>query len=206
MGLGDVLLGIVAVFIIATVMYYGNRYMLRYPYAVSSYLTMFAFNIIMLRLLAADLYYVHYSTLALSFDELVALALIVVLLSAVVVVLSLIWMGYPIPAIISAPIITIVVAVFVVWLFFLGGILLTSLLAERIMWLLCYVFTAFINPATIILAMIFAVLLVIYMILKAAGEEYYRYYLSRANWEFAKATGVFLAIQAVNLVLPFCIS
>jgi hypothetical protein len=205
MALQDALAGIFALYILSIMLYYGNKYMLKKPYQISSYITMFAYNIIMLRLLAADLLYIYQSAISLSAGDLLVLVVIAILIAAATVIGALIAFGFTPFAVFSMPPLILVTAIVVVWLFFLGGIIFTASLALKLLEFLCYVYTAFINPTTIILALAFAIMLVIYLIVKTAGEEYYRYYVGRANWEIAKALGIFLIIQAINLVLPFCI-
>jgi hypothetical protein len=202
--LQDTLAGIFALYILSTMLYYGNKYMLKKPYQISSYITMFAYNLIMLRLLAADLLYIFQTFVSLTADEILYLVVILALLAAATVIITLIAFGFSLQTILAIPSITLMAAIVVAWFFLLGGIILAAALALKLMEFLCYVYTTFINPATMILALAFAITLMVYLILKTAGEVEYAGSIRRVSWEVAKALGIFLTIQVVNLILPFC--
>jgi hypothetical protein len=204
MALQDTLAGIFALYILSTMLYYGNKYMLKKPYQISSYIAMFAYNLIMLRLLAADLLYIFQTFVSLTADEILYLVVILALLAAATVIITLIAFGFSLQAILAMPSITLMAAIVVAWFFLLGGIIVAAALALKLMEFLCYVYTVFINPATMILALAFAITLMVYLILKTAGEVEYGGSVRRVSWEMAKALGIFLTIHVVNLVLPFC--
>jgi len=213
LGLADIaniFLSMIGLCLLWSMLYYGNLNIVKRlgVNTFSTYIVLFTFNLVTLRLIVADLMYMYWSVTSLEAVDLLTFLILLFVLAVMISFVIMLLMGVSIYSIYTLLILsplTIIVFVFLVWIALLGGIFIGYAVAMILLNLLCYIFTVFVNPATIIVALIFASLLVVYLILKVAGEEYLRIYLGRAIGESGKALAMFLSLQAINLILPFCL-